>query len=290
MAGDLTAEADSGGHTDFRPALSLWPAIVAAAAEATEKYGYAQPLRVGAAGGIGTPWALAAARLAGAAYFVTGSINQGCVESGLSAAGRELLAKAGQADVTPGPAADMFELGAKVQVLKFGTLYAMRAQKLADAYRQYASIDEIPAADREIFETQIFKQPLAEIWKQTRDFFLDRDPAQVSKAEAEPKYKMALVFRWYLGQASRWARGGTEDRRTDWQIFCGPAQGAFNEWAKGSPFEKPENRKVVDLAMNLLYGAAVLLRRDLAVSIGALPFAALPKLTPRPLADIAQYL
>ena len=30
---------------------------------------------------------------------------------------------------------------AKVQVLKFGTLYAMRAQKLADAYRQYGSME-----------------------------------------------------------------------------------------------------------------------------------------------------
>ncbi|UQZ89733.1 2-nitropropane dioxygenase [Deltaproteobacteria bacterium Smac51] len=290
MAGDLTAEADSGGHTDFRPALALWPAMAAAAREATEKFGYAQPLRVGAAGGIGTPWAMVAARAAGASYFVTGSINQGCVEAGLALAGRELLAKAGQADVTPGPAADMFELGAKVQVLKFGTLYAMRAQKLADAYRQYGSMDEIPAADRETLETQIFKQTLADTWEQTKSFFVERDPGQVAKAEADPKYKMALVFRWYLGQASRWAIGGVEERRTDWQIFCGPAQGAFNEWAKGTIYEQPENRKVVDLAMNLMYGAAVLLRRDLAVSIGALPYGAAAPLKPQPLADIAGYL
>ena len=290
MAGDLSAEADSGGHTDFRPALPLWPAMLAAAREATAKYAYPTPLRVGAAGGIGTPWAALAAWEVGAAYLVTGSINQSCLESGLSPAGRELLAKAGQADVVQGPAADMFELGAKVQVLKFGTLYAMRAQKLADAYRQFGSMEEIPAADREVLETQIFKQPLAEIWNQTRQFFEERDPAQAAKAEADPKYKMALVFRWYLGQASRWAIGGVEERRTDWQIFCGPAQGAFNEWAKGSAFEKPENRRVIDLAMNLMYGASVLMRRNLAQTLGAVGFGQGPVLKPRGLAEIKEYL
>ncbi|MDR1921984.1 MAG: PfaD family polyunsaturated fatty acid/polyketide biosynthesis protein [Candidatus Adiutrix sp.] len=289
MAGDLTAEADSGGHTDFRPALALWPAIVAAAHEYTVKHAYKTPLRVGAAGGIGTPWALLAAAQAGAAYFVTGSINQSCLESGLAPAGREILAKAGQADMVQGPAADMFELGAKVQVLKFGTLYAMRAQKLADAYRQYGSLEEIPAADRETFETQIFKQPLSDVWKQTKAFFEKRDPIQAEKAEADPKYRMALVFRWYLGQASRWAIGGVEERRTDWQIFCGPAQGAFNEWAKDTLYERPENRKVVDLAMNLFYGAAVLTRFNLAKALGALPDEADPSLRPRALADIAGY-
>lgn len=290
MAGDLTAEADSGGHTDFRPALPLWPAMVEAAREATAKYGYAQALRVGVGGGIGTPWALLGARLMGAAYAVTGSINQACVESGLAPGGRELLAKAGQADVVQGPAADMFELGAKVQVLKFGTLYAMRAQKLADAYRQYGSIEEIPTADREAFETQIFKQTLADTWAQTKSFFEERDPAQATKAENDPKYKMALIFRWYLGQASRWAINGVEDRRTDWQIFCGPAQGAFNEWAKGSIYEKPENRKVADLAMNLLYGASVLMRQNLAVTMGALPQEAAPGVRPKPLPEISSYL
>ncbi|MDL2260491.1 PfaD family polyunsaturated fatty acid/polyketide biosynthesis protein [Deltaproteobacteria bacterium OttesenSCG-928-K17] len=290
LACDLTAEADSGGHTDFRPALPLWAAMVNAAAEATEKFAYAAKLRVGGGGGIGTPWAVAAARQVGLAYLVTGSINQSCVESGLAPAGRELLTKAGQADVVQGPAADMFELGAKVQVLKFGTLYAMRAQKLAEAYRLYDSMDDIPQADRESLETQVFKQTLAETWEQTRAFFKERDPEQAAKAESDPKFKMALVFRWYLGQASRWAIGGVEDRRTDWQIFCGPAQGAFNEWAKGTIYEGPDNRKVADLAMNLLYGAAVIARCNLAVDLGAVPFGSAPPLKPRPLAEIKKYL
>jgi PfaD family protein len=279
----LTAEADSGGHTDFRPALTLWPAMAAAAREATAKHGYSTPLRVGAAGGLATPWGILAARDAGADYFVTGSINQSCLESGLSPAGRDLLAKAGQAGVAPGPAADMFELGARVQVLKFGTLYAMRAQKLAELYRQCGSLEALPVAERENLETQVFKAPLAEIWDRTRRFFLDREPAQAERAERDPKHKMALVFRWYLGQASRWAIAGEEDRRADWQIFCGPAQGAFNEWAKGTPYEKAENRRVMDLALNLMHGAAVLARRGLAQTLGVVPFGPAPEMKPRPM-------
>ena len=98
---------------------------------------------------------------------------------------------------------------------------------------------------------------------------------------------MALVFRWYLGQASRWAINGVEDRRADWQIFCGPAQGAFNEWAKGTIYEKAENRRVLDLALNLLHGAAVLVRRNMAQTLGIVPFGSAPPLKPRPVRELA---
>ena len=63
---------------------------------------------------------------------------------------------------------------------------------------------------------------------------------------------MALMFRWYLGQSSRWAREGNLSRIKDYQIWCGPAMGAFNTWAKGTPFERPENRKVAEVAFALL--------------------------------------
>ena len=36
--------------------------------------------------------------------------------------------------------------------------------------------------------------------------------------------------------------------------------GAFNEWVKGSFLALPENRDVVTVSMNLLYGASVLNR------------------------------
>jgi PfaD family protein len=263
VAQDLTAEADSGGHTDNRPAIALVPTMLALRDRLQVQHRFPEPLRVGAAGGIATPASAAAAFLMGAAYVLTGSINQACVESGSSDAVREMLAQAEQADVIMAPAADMFEMGVKVQVLKRGTMFAMRAAKLYELYRNHASLDDLPAAERAQLEKNLFRAPLEEIWSQTRAYFLQRDPSQVQRAERDARHRMALVFRWYLGQSSRWANAGEPTRKVDYQVWCGPAMGAFNEWAKGSFLEQPRNRRVVTLAYNLLYGAAVLTRLHL---------------------------
>jgi PfaD family protein len=260
VAQDVTAEADSGGHTDNRPAITLVPTLLALRDRLQALHRYDIPLRVGAAGGIATPASAAAAFAMGAAYVLTGSVNQACLESGSSDAVREMLAQAEQADVAMAPAADMFEMGVKVQVLKRGTLFPMRAAKLYELYRAQSSLDDLPATERARLEKDLFRAPLEEIWRQTRVYFLERDVAQVERAEREPKHKMALVFRWYLGQSSRWANAGEPGRKLDYQVWCGPAMGAFNEWARGSFLEAPRNRRVVTVARNILYGAAVLLR------------------------------
>lgn len=260
MAQDVTVEADSGGHTDNRPLVSLLPAIIALRDKLRAKHRFARVPRVGAAGGIATPASAAAAYLMGAAYVLTGSVNQACVESGSSDAVRKMLAAAGQADVAMAPAADMFELGVKVQILKRGTMFAMRGAKLYETYRAYDSIGAIPAAVRAPLERDLFREPLEAVWEKTRAFFLQRDPSQVERAEKDPKHKLALVFRSYLGQASRWANAGVPDRALDYQVWCGPAMGAFNEWAEGSFLQSPENRRVALVARNILYGAAVLTR------------------------------
>ena len=46
----------------------------------------------------------------------------------------------------------------------------------------------------------------------------------------------------------------------DYQIWCGPSMGAFNEWVKGTYLEKIENRHVVDVNLQILTGAAYLSR------------------------------
>ncbi len=84
---DVTAEADSGGHTDNRPLVTLLPTLLALRDRLQAQYRYDAPLRVGAGGGIATPAAAAAAFVMGAAYILTGSINQACIESGSSDAG-----------------------------------------------------------------------------------------------------------------------------------------------------------------------------------------------------------
>lgn len=262
VADDVTVEADSGGHTDNRPAITLLPTILALRDRLQAQFKYAVTPRIGLAGGVATPASVAAGFAMGAAYVVTGSVNQACVESGSSTAVRKMLAEAGQADVTMAPAADMFEMGVKLQVLKRGTMFPMRAQKLYDLYRAYPSWEAIPAAERVQVEKTHLRATFDEIWSQTRSFWAGREPGQVAKADADPRHKMALVFRWYLGLSSRWANAGEPTRQLDYQVWCGPAMGAFNEWAKGSPLEAPANRTVVGVALNLMYGACVVLRRE----------------------------
>jgi trans-AT polyketide synthase, acyltransferase and oxidoreductase domains len=263
MAQDLTAEADSGGHTDNRPLVTLLPTLLALRDRLQAQFGYDQTLRVGAAGGLSTPAGLAAAFAMGAAYVLTGSVNQACIESGSSDAVRRMLAQAEQADIAMAPAADMFEMGVRVQVLKRGTMFPMRAAKLYDLYRAHAGLEALPEADKAFIEKQLLRATLDESWRGTREYFLARDPAQVERAERDPKHRMALVFRSYLGLSSRWANAGEPSRMMDYQVWCGPAMGAFNEWARGTFLEKPENRRVVVVAENLMQGAATQLRQFL---------------------------
>ncbi|MCU0592365.1 MAG: PfaD family polyunsaturated fatty acid/polyketide biosynthesis protein [Desulfobacterales bacterium] len=262
LAAELTAEADSGGHTDNRPAITLLPTMLALRDELSAVYGYDRPPCVGLAGGIATPESTAAAFALGAAYVLTGSVNQCCVEAGTSEAVCVMLAEAGQADVAMAPAADMFELGVKVQVLKRGTMFPYRAAKLYELYTTHARYDQIPAKQREMLERDFFRCSFEQEWEQTRRFFMQRDPKQVERAGNDPKHKMALVFRSYLGRSSAWAIQGEPTRKIDYQIWCGPAIGAFNQWARGSFLEAPQNRRTVAVAMNLLFGAAVLTRAN----------------------------
>ncbi|MCB9744324.1 MAG: PfaD family polyunsaturated fatty acid/polyketide biosynthesis protein [Alphaproteobacteria bacterium] len=283
VAEDIMVEADSGGHTDNQTLTALFGIIAALRDTLSAEHGYTRPIRVGAGGGLGTPSAVAAAFSLGAAFVLTGSVNQACVESGLSEAGKALLAQTGLADVVMAPAADMFELGVKVQVLRRGTMFGVRALKLYELYTGYASLDDIPAKEREKLERQILARPVDTVWADCEAYFSRRDPKELARAARDPKHKMALVFRWYLGQSSRWAISGAGDRRMDYQIWCGPAMGAFNDWVQGSFLAEPGNRRVVAVAHNLLEGAAVLTRAHQLRSYGApLPPAAF-RFHPRPL-------
>jgi PfaD family protein len=290
MAQDITAEADSGGHTDNQPAIVLLPTMLALRDRMQAEHGYDRPLRIGAAGGISTPWAAAAALAMGASYLVTGSVNQSCLEAGTSDIVRKMLAQAQQADVAMAPAADMFEMGVKVQVLKRGTLFAMRAARLYELYRAHESLEAIPADERANLERTIFRAPIAAIWEQTQDYFRKRDPSRIERAEREPKQKMALVFRWYLGMSSQWANGGDPSRSVDYQVWCGPAMAAFNDWVRGSFLERPEERRVATIALNLLYGAAVLTRARILAAQGIPLPTGVPRLTPLSAPEISRYI
>ena len=283
VAEDYTVEADSGGHTDNQTLTALFPIILALRDEIAQERGYTRPIRIGAAGGLGTPTALAAAFSLGAAYCLTGSVNQACVESGLHERGRLMLAGAGLADVVMAPAADMFELGVDVQVLKRGTMFSVRARKLYELYRTYESLEAIPADERAKVERDMLRATFEEAWASTREFWLGREAAQVERAERDSRHLMALVFRSYLGLSSRWAIVGDGERETDYQIWCGPAMGAFNAWTRGTFLAEPGNRSVVQVGYNLLEGAAAVTRAQQLRAYGLSVPAAAFDFRPRPL-------
>jgi len=268
LAGDITFEADSGGHTDNRPLTAMLPTLLALRDELQARYRYEQSARIGAAGGIGTPGAVAAAFGLGAAYVMTGSVNQSTVEAGTSKLAKEMLAAAEPTDVAMCPSPDMFEMGVKVQVLKRGTLFASRSTLLRELYRAHGSLEEIPKETVARIEREIFQRPLADVWAETRAYFESRMPGEVERAERDPKHKMALVFRWYIGLGSHWAIQGTPERKMDYQVWCGPAMGAFNRWVRGSFLADLEHRTVVQVALNLLEGAAACTRAQQLRSFG----------------------
>lgn len=281
VAEDISVEADSGGHTDNRPLQALFPAIAALRNSLVEKHAFDRPIRLGAGGGLGTPEAVASAFQMGADYVLTGSVNQACVESGLSESGKQLLADCDLADVMMAPAADMFERGVKVQVLKKGSMFPVKAQRLYEIYRRYDAFGDLPEKDQQWLERQIFLESFSQAWVRTRAHYADSNPALAEMADTNPKQQLALVFRRYLFMGAQWAREGNEDRRIDYQIWCGPAMGSFNDWVRGSFLEPMENRTVGQVALNLLEGACVLTRMHQLRAAGVEMPSALLTFSPR---------
>lgn len=261
IADDICIEADSGGHTDGGVAFVILPAMVKLRDSLVTKYNFPNKIRIGAAGGIGTPEAAAAAFMLGADFIVTGSINQCSVEAATSDTAKDLLQQMNIQDTDYAPAGDMFELGAKVQVLKKGVFFPARANKLFDLYRLYNSLDEIDEKTKTQIEDKFFKRSFDSIYEDCKKYFAAQGTKEIEYAEKNPKFKMALIFRWYFHYSTTLAMKGDNSSIIDYQIHCGPALGAFNQWVKGSHFENWRNRHVDEIALKLLNETASLLNQ-----------------------------
>jgi len=262
ISDDICVEADSGGHTDQGVASVLLPAVQSLRDELMETHGYASRIRVGLAGGIGTPTAVAAAFMMDADFVVTGSVNQCTVEAATSDAVKDMLQGINVQDTDYAPAGDMFELGAKVQVLKKGVLFPARANKLLTLYRQYSSLEDLPNAVRKQLEEKFFKRSFDTLWVEVRDYYCSTGrKAVVDKAERLPKQKMAMIFKWYFSHSAKLALGGDVESAVDFQVHTGPALGAFNQWVKGTELEDWRNRHVAGIAELLMVEAALLMQR-----------------------------
>jgi trans-AT polyketide synthase/acyltransferase/oxidoreductase domain-containing protein len=259
MADEICVEADSAGHTDQGVAYALMPAMLALRDEIAARHRYDQPIRVGAAGGIGAPHAAAAAFVMGADFVLTGSINQCTVEAGTSDASKDILAELDVQDTDYAPAGDMFELGARVQVVKRGLFFAARANKLYELYKRCGSIDDIDHKTRQQIEDRYFRRSFDDVWRETREFHARHRPDKLVGIDGDPKRKLALIFRWYFVHTRRLAMSGSPDQRVDYQIHCGPAMGAFNRWVKGTELAAWRNRRVAEIGARLMQGTAALL-------------------------------
>jgi trans-AT polyketide synthase, acyltransferase and oxidoreductase domains len=252
-------EADSGGHTDAGNPYTLMPAITRLRDERMAAHRYATRIRVGAAGGLGSPESVAAAFVLGADFVVTGSVNQCTVEAGTSDAVKDLLAGIDVQDTTYAPAGDMFELGARVQVVRKGTLFAARANKLYQLYRQLDALDDIDAATRRTVEERYFRRSFDEVWAETEGYLRKHRPEELDLVARSPKAKMARVFRWYFTHSNRVALAGTPDAAVNYQIHCGPALGAFNRVVAGTALADWRLRHPDGIADLLMTGAAAYL-------------------------------
>ncbi|WP_431822733.1 ACP S-malonyltransferase [Burkholderia sp. F1] len=260
---DICVEADSGGHTDGGIPSVLFPAILQLKDEMARKHQYAEPFCMGLAGGIGTPEAAAAAFMMGADFILTGSINQCTVDAGTSDDVKTLLQDINVQDTDYAPAGDMFETGAKVQVLKKGVFFATRANKLFSLYNHSASLDDIPEKTRKQLQTTYFKKSFDEVWDDTRRYLEAQGMMhEIVKAEANARHKMALVFRWYFAYSTRLALSGNQEERVNYQVHTGPALGAFNQWVKGTALESWSNRHADEIGRKLLAATADYLNRS----------------------------
>lgn len=256
MSHDLTVEADSGGHTDGGIASVLMPAMLELRQRAARRHGYAEPICVGLAGGIGTPSAVASAFVLGADYVVTGSVNQCTAESAMSDTVKDDLQGIGVDDTGYAPAGDMFEMGSQVQVLRKGVFFPTRATKLFALYSHYDGWEEIPAQTRALVERTYFRRSAEQVWDEVCAYLRSRGrEEQLSRLEAEPKLKLAQLFRWYFHYSTRLAMTGDEQDKVNRQVHTGPALGAFNDWVRGTELESWRDRHVDEIGRLLLDGA-----------------------------------
>ena len=218
-----------------------------------------RPIRVGAAGGLGTPQAVAAAFALGAAYVLTG-IGQPGVRR-VRAVGR------GQADARRGRHRRRDD-GAGRRHVRDGR-QAAGAQARHDVRgRGRASCTTCTGRIRRSRRSRrpsatssrrrSSARPSTRAGKRRARSGPNAIPEQVAEAERDPRHKMALVFRWYLGLSSRWAIDGTRGRADSTT-----RSGAGRRWGRstsGPPGRSSPSRRTARSSRsrdNLLEGAAV---------------------------------
>ena len=246
VSGDLCAVADPANGAEM---TTLLPAMLRHRDHGA--HGGAHPIRIGAGGALGTPEAIACAFLLGADFVQTSAINLTAVEAATPREIKELLASLESGETTDVPAADGFMLGARTRVVKKGSLFAPRAEKLYQLFRSHDSLESIDPGLRKKLEATCFKRSFDSVWEDLRD--------RSSSHGSDPKQKMALVFGGYLRQSLRWAFAGHANEKLNHQIPCDESMAAFNLYAENTPLADPAQRTAAAMATALMRDAAAFL-------------------------------
>jgi len=258
MADDICVDVDGGGGGGPPGSLAiLLPALRRLRDRHCRSGGLDKAVRIGAGAGIGTPEAAAAAFFLGADFILTDSINQGTVEAATSMAAKDILQSLTIDETAYAPSERLFELGGVTEVAHAdGLLFSVRARKLYDLYRHHDSISEIDPVTLKVIEESYFGARLEEVFDDIAAHYAVRRPQALETAARSPKYKMGLIFKWYLQRAGAWARQGSAEQRVNYSIPASGANGAFNQWVSGTTLESWRHRHVDDIAMRLMEGAA----------------------------------
>jgi len=145
----------------------------------------------------------------------------------------------------------------------------MRANKLYALYTHCAGLEDIPESERAKLERTFFKRGLSEVWEETLGYLKAKGREKdIALAQANPKIRMARVFRWYFAYSTQLAFSGSAEDLVNYQVHTGPALGAFNQWVKGTTLEPWTERHVDEIAIALMDAAARHLRSGYERSLG----------------------
>ncbi len=204
MADDVTAEADSGGH-NRQSAGDRTPADDAAPwgpdGRSTAMTG---PLWIARGGGSSFPWVAAGASAMEAAYLVTGSVNQACVEAGTSTPSARCSPRRDRRTLRWPQPPTCSRWGSRCagpeawhDVRRCGPASSSSIYSPC-----YDAIERIPAAERAMLEKELLRASGDDLGPDAEHFQRPATRRQIERALRDPKHKMALIFRWYLGQSS----------------------------------------------------------------------------------------
>lgn len=260
LADDICAQADGGGPTDGANLLSLLPALLVL----RDRQHTASPglprVRIGAAGALGTPHAVAGAFMMGADFVLLSSIHQCTLEAGTSALVKDMLQAIEVGDTDHAPSGPLFEQGGQVQVLRKGVFFPARARKLYSVWQHHASLESIDAQTRDQIEEKFLGMSFDVAWQAAckdaeRSSSASIVAAELARTERDPKARMATVFRHYFTLGMRSALAGDAARRVNFEVPCGPGLGALNGWISNLPWQQ---RPVAEIARRIMDGAAEL--------------------------------